>query len=310
MRLSRIISLAVVSGLILYLCVGILTSAAHAQSNGSEGVELLARAAKALDAGDYAGAATSLDEAFKAGLSKDLAVRAILIRAEVNERSGKLAYALQDYTNALWMDTLSTSDRKIASDGKQRVMAAMGLSDGSAPGSREAAANRSSSGFLGIFGGLFGSGSADKPPPAPAPPPMASPPTPSTSASVDIVRAAPIAKPAHKVAAAQPKRRAKVAAARPRLAPPRLQPVSTGPQAQSEGGFLIVFGSASNRTAAAARAKQIKAQLAGILVNRNLDIEAGGEALQIVAGPYKARSAALALCSAMRQRGVNCKVSP
>ncbi len=74
---------------------------------------------------------------------------------------------------------------------------------------------------------------------------------------------------------------------------------------------MIVFGSAGSESAGRGRAQQIKAALADILVNRQLDVEAGASGgYQIVAGPYKAKSSALALCSAIKQRGVVCQVTP
>jgi hypothetical protein len=81
--------------------------------------------------------------------------------------------------------------------------------------------------------------------------------------------------------------------------------------AAAANGFLIVFGPASSEAAGRSKAQLIKAQVADILVSRELDIEAnpaGG--YRVVAGPYKARSSALALCSAMKQRGVPCEVTP
>jgi hypothetical protein len=81
--------------------------------------------------------------------------------------------------------------------------------------------------------------------------------------------------------------------------------------ATAANGFLIVFGPASSEAGGRSKAQQIKAQVADILVSRELDVEAnpaGG--YRIVAGPYKAKNSALALCSAMKQRGVPCEVTP
>ena len=86
-----------------------------------------------------------------------------------------------------------------------------------------------------------------------------------------------------------------------------LQPVSIS---NAGSGFLIVFGSAPSEAAGHSRARQIKAQLADILVSRELNVESAGGSYTITAGPYKAKSAALALCSAMKQRGVSCQVTP
>ena len=286
-------------------------------------------------------------------MSKELTARAIHLRAHISERSGALARALQDYSTALWMDTLPQSERKVAQEGKQRVIAAMGLNDyapggakqasaapeaapqsssgsgwsmfnvfGSSnptpppapaapPVQREAAAQSSSGGGWSMFN-LFGS-SNPAPPPAPAAPPVqaaepAPPSAASTSASAVLTR-----KPA---AAIPPKPAAPPKAARterPRAQPPvriaAIQPAAT--PVSSASGFMILFGQAGSESAGRTRAHQIKAALADILVNREVEVEAGADGgYHVVAGPYKAKAAALALCSAMKQRGVACQVTP
>ncbi len=102
----------------------------------------------------------SSNSAFKAGLTGELAARAILLRAEINERNGAPAKALQDYSNALWMDTLRPAERKLATEGKERVMASMGLSPAGSSGATSAQASaapsgNASSGVSGLFKGVF-----------------------------------------------------------------------------------------------------------------------------------------------------------
>ncbi len=84
-----------------------------------------------------------------------------------------------------------------------------------------------------------------------------------------------------------------------------MQPVA------SSGTYLIVFGGVgTGNIPGRAAAQQIKAKVSDILVNRQLDVATrpdGG--YQVQAGPYRVKSAALALCSAMTQRGVPCEVS-
>ena len=54
---------------------------------------------------------------------------------------------------------------------------------------------------------------------------------------------------------------------------------------------MIVFGQAGSEAAGRTRAQQIKAALADILVNREVEVEAGADGgYHIVAGPYKAKS--------------------
>jgi hypothetical protein len=337
------LSLALGLSLGIYAAAAAGLDAAFAQSSEA-GIAALSRALRAYDSGDYASASASIDEAFKAGLSKEFSARAILLRGQLNERNGALARALQDYSNALFMDALPPSERKKASDGKQRVIAGMGLNTpaapsgeaavkpaskpagGRAPAIAQAEPEKSSGGFFGMFDGLFGS---SKPKAEPAPPPAqeakagwqtASSAAPAASSASPVVSASPVQTRPRDQAnlqagdAAAARRTAPAEKAPP--APPKavatasFQPVSMM-SATAANGFLIVFGPASSEAGGRSKAQQIKAQVADILVSRELDVEAspaGG--YRIVAGPYKAKNSALALCSAMKQRGVPCEVTP
>lgn len=317
----RVLRLCAVS-LCLTAAAPALLGTAFAQSADGRGVEAFTRAAKAYEAGDWNTAAGAVDDAMQAGLSKELSARAYHLRAHIDERSGALARALQDYSTALFMDTLPQSERKVALEGKQRVIAAMGLNSFT-PGASHAdasppAAPQSSSGgsVWDMFGGVFGS-SQPAPPPPPAPPPVqaAGPaPAPAPEASTSATRVVTRAKPRQATPAklAAPPKAAQ--AQKPRAQPPvriaAIQPVATAP-ASSTNGFLILFGSTGSEAASRTRARQIKAALADILVSREVDVLASADgSYQIAAGPYKAKSAALALCSAMKQRGVACQVTP
>jgi hypothetical protein len=333
-----------------------LLGTAFAQSSSTQGVQAFSRAVKAYEDGDWNAAAGFIDEAMEAGLPKDLSARAIHLRAHIYEHSGALARALQDYSTALWMDTLPQSERKAAQDGKLRVIAAMGLnspqagvqqaSAGSAPAPQDSSgggwsmfgvfgsskpaaaavasppppapesASQSSSGGVWNMYGIFGSSTPASPAPEPAPAAALAVQNPGaeTSASGVVIRpkpaeiraakAAPAPKPAPAPKAAQ--------AAAPRPSAVRMaaiQPVAAS--AASAGGVMILFGSAGSESAGQSRAHQIKAALSDILVNRELEVEAGAAGgYQIVAGPYKAKSAALAICSAIKQRGISCQVTP
>ena len=323
MRPAGIRSLVVVLGLSLGIMAGptLEVGNASAQSNQGRGLELLSRATKSYEAGAYSDAAENIDSAFKAGLTGELAARAILLRAEINERSGALAKAFQDYSNAIWMETLPPADRKKASEGKDRVMAAMGLSSPGSSGASsqantpasmtspaDAQSGNSSSGVLGFFSGVFGGSES---PPAPARPAEAQPVSqPSAPASSQPAPAPTTRQKTPSQAAAKP---AKVAHSKPVPAAAQAseQPASALSVASAPGGVLIVFGSASSEASGRATAKNIKAQLSDILINRQLDVtpRANG-GFQIQAGPYNAKSSALALCSAIKQRGVQCQVTP
>ena len=284
---------------------------ANAESNQGRGLELLSRAARSYEAGSYADAAEQIDSAFKAGLTGELAARAILLRAEINERSGASAKALQDYSNALWMEALSPADRKKASDGKERVLASMGLNTGSASGASwqaSAQSGSSSSGVWGFFSGVF-SGAENTPPP---PPPAEA--QQSTEPAVPApVQPASATAPPQKTPSQAPAKPTKVAHAKPAPAASSAsaQPASALSVASAAGEVLIVFSAASSEASGRLTAKNIKAKLSDILINRQLDVTPRGDgSFQVQAGPYKSKSSALALCSAMQQRGVPCKVTP
>ncbi|MFZ1109930.1 MAG: SPOR domain-containing protein [Rhodomicrobium sp.] len=350
----------------LCFALGCLAGAAlfcpPAAASGEErGLEFLTRATKSYASGSYDDSLQLIDSAFKAGLSGEFAARAILLRAQINERTGAMARALQDYSNALWMGNLPDSEKREATLGKDRVMAAMnlGAQPASAP-SRQAAAlpaaqpapqssgglgflgglfgsqeekapakeekapvkaaaqpEPSSGGALGFLGGLFGSGeekretASAQPAQAPADPKKAA--ADPAAAKAAAAKAAAAKAAAAKTAASKEASVAKPAAGPIRVASaqPMLQPASAMSVAASADGFWIVFGAVSSEASGRATAQQIKAKLSDILVNRQLDVAAGsGGGYQVQAGPYKAKAVALSLCSAIKQRGVPCQVTP
>ena len=309
MRLAGIKWLVLLLGLSLGIMAGPTLSigAASAESSQGRGLELLSRATKSFEAGAYADAAELIDLAFKAGLTGELAARAILLRGEVNERSGSYAKALQDYSNAIWMDSLPAGDRKKAADGKERVLAAMGMTSTGASTQASAPAAQSGGSSSGVFGfitGVFG-GSESAPPPKPAETQQvtqAPPPPP-----------AEVAKPPQKAPAKTAAKPAKVAHAKPAAQVPQAsaQPASSLSVSAASGEYLIMFGSANSEASARSTAKAIKAQLSDILVHRDLDVtQRAGGGFVVQAGPYKTKGSAVALCSEMQKRGVQCRVTP
>ncbi len=316
--------LVVLLGLILGILAGpvLRVGSAHAESSDSKGIELMTRATKTYEAGAYGDSAALIEAAFKAGLTGETAARAILLRAQINEKNGALARALQDYSNALWMDVLGAQDRRRAADGKERVMAAMGLSSpapaapaprpqpvvaSAAPSSAPPVqhAEASSGGVLSYFSGIFGSSEA-KPEPAAAQPQRSAQPSsdakPSAAPQKNADKAPAKPTPVKVANASKPASASAQAAAQPASA----LSVAEGPE-----GFLIVFGTASNESSGRTTAKNIKAELSDILINRNIDVaRKSGGGFQVQAGPYKTKKSALALCSVMAQRGVPCQVMP
>lgn len=318
MRLSQLIITFAV------LCLAFAGAAAQSRKQ----IDAVAKAAQALEKGQHAEALKAVDESFKLELDSDLASRALLIRAQAHEKTGRTAQALADYNSAIWLQSLPATERPKAVEGRQRVMAALGLASReppSASGSTASASPSSSGGGIGgFFEGIFGG----SPAPAPAAP-AASPPqaategwatrvTPERSAAAARQPAAP-AQRAQPAAAQQAPRSAPAASASSQRVtrdsdaePARRAPlqqaaaVSTGADA---GGFDIDFGAAASERAAKSQAGKIKSQLSDILVNRELDLVPNGSQVRIVAGPYKARSVADALCRTIKTRGVACEVA-
>jgi cell division septation protein DedD len=300
----------------------LLGARAFAAGNDEKGIELIARAAKAYEAGAYTTALKAIEEAFKLGLSNELAARAILLRAECLERNGNLANALSDYSSALWMQNLPAAERKKATEGKERVIAAMGLNSPSersrgsaAPASAsnaQSSQSESSGGILGVFnglGGLFGSSSNSQSASASEPPKPVQTGVAPAAAGWKTEAAEPAKRPTHAVTAAHIR---EVSAAKPAPQPhASARAVTAAATSTASGeGFHIDFGSANSESSARSRAQQIKAQLSDILVHRELVVSNGSSGFHILAGPYKVKSAAMSLCSAIKQRGVTCQVTP
>jgi hypothetical protein len=332
MRAPGIIRFLLLCALSLGAAAGIVQlsgTAFAARSSDGRGVEAFSRAVKAYEDGDWSAASKHVNDAIQAGLSKELTARAIHLRAHVDEHSGSLARALQDYSTALWMGTLPQRERKVAQEGKQRVIAAMGLSSpesGSAKVSTEAPkpAPKSSSGSAWGMFDIFGSSK----PAAAAPPP---PPAPSPASAAAPARTAGPAKPRARTSASAVIRRRKPAEARfARTAPAEREVRAASPQPPASvriaslqsaatpvsnysdaGGYMILFGSMRSESAGRSMARKIKASLSDILVGRDLEVEAGAAgSYEIVAGPYKMKSSALAVCSVIKRRGVRCHVTP
>jgi hypothetical protein len=299
-----------------------------AASKGEMAIELVSRASKAYEAGAYTTALAAIEEAFKLGLDNELAARAILLRAECLEKSGMLARALADYSSALWMQNLPASERKKATEGKERVIAAMGLntpaqharpSEAVSAGTSQPPQDGSSSGVFGMFSGLFGSSSNSQAAPPREPQKAAQTgPSPAPAGSwqteAEQAQAEPAKRSTHTaLTAAHVRETSAKPAAKPAPQPqasPRTVTASATPSASGDG-FHIDFGTANSEGTARSRAQQIKAQLSDILVHRELEVSSqGGGGFHILAGPYKSRSAAVSLCSAMKQRGVSCQVTP
>jgi hypothetical protein len=281
----------------------------------------LTEASKVLQKGGYAKAIEIIDGALRSGkVPAELAAKALLLRAEANEKLGRSAFALADYNSALWMQGLSAGDRKRAEDGHGRVMKGLGVAApadspaapattgstaASPPGKpqatawntdvQQAPAEQRSSGEGGIgsfFGNLFGSTSQR---PAETEPP---------STAVAVVTQAPPEQPQPK--AASRKNAGSVPAARQPAPAAVAKPPETG-------NFAIQLAAVAEEDKAIAEtdrlAKKYTADLGGrtpsLMIVPTSD---GGTLYKIVAAPFETKGEGLATCELLKSKGVSCMV--
>ena len=296
------------------LAVAILLSWAHpGMAAAKTGTELLTEAAKLIEKNDYGSALQKIEEAFRAGdLDFEASAKAYVMRAQCHEKQGKQALALADYTSALFMQSLSNTDSKVATDGQSRMRAALGLGGdqtasssprqgegrAAAPAQAETASpaperTASSGGISGFFGGLFSNSptSADaKPETKPAVP--------------SFERTARVAVPAP--AADAPPARQAAAPSRPASQPKPAAPAGDGRL------FDIHLATVSTEADAQSEVLRFTTRLSEFLEGKTPEItriERGGNTFyRIIAGPYEGSVRSRALCEGMKTKGVSCVV--
>lgn len=118
--------LCIVLTFIVSLAVSVpLVVTAYAQNPTAS----LTQAAKLLEQGQAEQSIQLINRTLKTGdVPSNLAAKAILLRAQAQEKLGKHAFALADYNSALWMQDLSDYDRRFAEQGRRRIMANLGVS--------------------------------------------------------------------------------------------------------------------------------------------------------------------------------------
>jgi hypothetical protein len=95
--------------------------------------ESLAKANRLLQEGVPVKAIELINTTLKSGnVPSDLVARALLMRAQAQEKLGKYAYALADYNQALWQG-LPERDKAEAAQGRDRIMSKLGVGGDSAP---------------------------------------------------------------------------------------------------------------------------------------------------------------------------------
>ncbi len=305
------------------LCLVLFLSGAQAGVALAQSADVqaaLTEASKVLQKGGYAKAIEIIDGALRSGkVPSELAAKALLMRAEANEKLGRTAFALADYNSALWMQGLSAGDRKRAEEGHGRVMKGLGVAapadgpagpatTGSTPGKPQAPAwntdvqqapaeQRSSGGGGGIgnfFGNLFGS-TAQRP----AEREQSAP-----STAVAVVTQAPPEQP-------QPKAVPRKSAGAP---PAARQPAPVAAAKPPEtGNFAIQLAAVAEEDKAIAEtdrlAKKYSADLGGrtpsLMIVPTSD---GGTLYKIVAAPFETKGEGLATCELLKSKGVSCMV--
>ncbi len=291
----------------------LLSGGYTAVAEAKTGLALLTEAAKLIDKNDHGSAIQKIEEAFRAGdLDFEASAKAYVMRAQCHEKQGRQALALADYTSALFMQSLSNTDRKVATDGQSRMRAALGLGGDqtasrtpaqggerrAAPAQAETASpaperTASGGGVSGFFGGLFSSSptSAD-----------AKPETKPTTPSFE--RTARVAVPAP--AADAPPARQAAAPSRPASEPKPAAPVSDGRL------FDIHLATVSTEADAQSEVLRFTTRLSEFLEGKTPEItrvERGGNTLyRVIAGPYEGGVRSRALCEGMKTKGVSCVV--
>jgi hypothetical protein len=307
------------AGLIVAIALsGASAGAALAQT--TDVTAALTEASKVLQKGGYVKAIEIIDGALRSGkVPSELAAKALLLRAEANEKLGRTAFALADYNSSLWMQGLSASDRKRAEEGHGRVMKGLGVSappdgDTSAPAStgstapqpqgktwntdvqQAPAAERSAGGGIGgFFSNLFGSSSSSQ---------RAASEQPTTAAAV-VAQTQPEPQP-------QPK-------AAPKKAPDRVaapaRPAAPAAAAKSSetGAFAIQLAAVAEEDKAIAETDRIAKKFGADLGGRTPSLmivptSDGGTLYKIVAAPFETRGEGQATCELLKSKGVSCMV--
>jgi hypothetical protein len=284
-----------------------------ALANTAQVTAALTEASKLIQKGGYAKAIEVIDNALRSGeVKSDLAAKALLMRAEANEKLGRGAFALADYNSATWMQGLSAPDRKRAEEGYARMQKALGVAPpkegppspasadaGRPQGQSNAAVQEtpseertgSTGGIGSFFSNLFGPTDTQ---PAAAPPPQAAP-----SAAV-VTPAQPQGKQG-----ARPQQRQAAAEA----------PAVTGSikPATDKGNFAIQLAAVAEEDKAIAEADRLAKKYGADLGGRSPQLmivptNDGGTLYKIVAAPFETRNDGIAACEFLKAKGLSCMV--
>jgi hypothetical protein len=298
------------------LSISSLAVPARAQSASAA----LTEASKMLEKGIPVKAIELIDAALGSGkLPPESAAKALLMRAQAQEKLSKLAFALADYNSALWMEGLSAADKAQAEQGRDRISGKLGIAEPAkkppASGGRSKAdedtaartptatswdTNVKSSpseqrtggtgGIGSVFSGIFG----------------------SSEPAQEPRQAKPVAaaKPAA-VARAEQVKPAPVRAEKPvRIAVAERTSPAAAPSGDSSGKFGIQFAALHSEDGAISEVERIAKKFGSELGGRSPSVKIiatndGGTLYKIVAEPYE-RGEATAICELLKTKNLNC----
>jgi hypothetical protein len=297
----------------------------------------LTEASKMMDKGLPVKAIELIDAAMASGkLPAEASAKALLMRAQAQEKLSKLAFALADYNSALWMDGLSAADKAQAEKGRDRISAKLGVPDASKQAQASVATENAGTrpdaqvqttpseertgGIGSIFSGIFGSSKAkaetQPEQPVQQEPAPAAVPAPTSTAKA---RAKPTAKAQTVTVSAKPAAAAKVQTAQLKAEKParavvaeRKQPTGAAPQADASGKFGIQFAAIHSEDSAIAEVQRIAKKYGADLAGRSpavkiLATSDGGTLYKIIAEGYE-RGEATAICELLKGKNLNCMV--
>ena len=298
----------------------------------------LTEASKMMDKGLPVKAIELIDAALASGkLPAESSAKALLMRAQAQEKLGKLAFALADYNSALWMEGLSAADKAQAEKGRDRISGKLGVSDGSKPAQASVAtenigartptsapldakiqttpSEERTGGIGSIFSGIFGSSKAaaetkqEDPAPPVAPPaktPALAKPAVSTPAKPVSTSAKQAWAPKQQTAQLKAEKSARVAATE------RSQPAAPPPAGDASGKFGIQFAALHSEDSAISEVQRIAKKFGSELGGRSPAVKIiatsdGGTLYKIVAEGYE-RGEATAICELLKAKNLSCMV--
>ncbi len=277
----------------------------------------LTEASKMLEKGIPVKAIEIINQTLTSGqIPAELAAKALMLRAQAQEKLGKSAYALADYNSAIWMQGLSSKDKSDAEKGRDRILGKLGVSTGAEKPATEsriaesggaAAKPVKQSWNTGVqttgseertggstFNSLFGSSDASpkQPEARPQARPKAQPDAAAAKAEPAKARQETIASPPRVAAAAQ--------TARPSVS------------SEATGKFAIQFAALHSEDSAISEVDRIEKRYGADLAGRTpsvkiLETSDGGTLYKVIAAPYE-RGEGLAICELLKTKGVGCMI--